>query len=390
MKKSIILISVLAIMSVNSVLGAVKAVPIQGTTFDTNNSQETENSNINLKIINVFVAGDDTKVKAILEDKTNVSQYTKVHLISNAESNIDFYLLKNGEWRHLSNNSSFISSTIDRVEETEYYNKELTFSIPKYIMIPNTLASFPTLSKPINGHFKLKYYDYEVEFDVDNNTLVNNLENNSKDENNSIKNANVSLKILDASMSEYNNIRVKAVLEDKSNPAQYKEFKFTASYGGVNLESFQILENNEWKNLDSYPIDRFGAPTGTQALVDMYCEYNSDLIFYLPKYIAGNPSRELPNPVSGHFKLKYCGYEAEFYIKDNKLSNENNYNNDNNNNYLVNDDLTLLDKKEMDDFTGLKDGYYYLNGVKLVNKWVEIEGKGYYFDSDGKNYKFNP
>ena len=245
MKKSIILISVLAMMSVNSVLGAVKAVPIQGTTFDTNNSQET-------------------------------------------------------------------------------------------------------------------------------------------------KNANVSLKILDASMSEYNNIRVKAVLEDKSNPAQYKEFKFTASYGGVDLESFQILENNEWKNLDSYPIDRFGAPTGTLALVDMYCEYNSDLIFYLPKYIAGNPSRELPNPVSGHFKLKYCGYEAEFYIKDNKLSNENNYNNDNNNNNLVNDDLTLLDKKEMDDFTGLKDGYYYLNGVKLVNKWVEIEGKGYYFDSDGKNYKFNP
>lgn len=239
MKKSIILIIVLAMMSVNSVLGAVKAVPIQGTTFDTNNSQETENSNINLKII-------------------------------------------------------------------------------------------------------------------------------------------------DTSMSEYNNIMVKAVLEDKSNPAQYKEFKFTASYGGVNLESFQILENNEWKNLDSYPIDRFGAPTGTQALVDMYCEYNSDLIFYLPKYIAGNPSRELPNPVSGHFKLKYCGYEAEFDIENNALSNAKN------DNSLTNDDLALLDKKEMDDFTGLQDGYYYLNGVKLVNKWVEIDGKGYYFDSDGKNYKFNP
>ena len=43
-----------------------------------------------------------------------------------------------------------------------------------------------------------------------------------------------------------------------------------------------------------------------------------------------------------------------------------------------------------ENFTGLKDGYYYLNGVKLVNKWVKIEGKGYYFDSDGKNYKFNP
>ena len=137
MKKLIILISVLAMMSVNSVLGAVKAAPIQGTTFDTNNSHET-------------------------------------------------------------------------------------------------------------------------------------------------KNANVSLKILDASMSEYNSIRVKAVLEDKSNPAQYKEFQFTASFGGVNLELFQILENNEWKNLDSYPIDRYGAPTGTTALVDMYCEYNSDLIFYLP------------------------------------------------------------------------------------------------------------
>ena len=43
-----------------------------------------------------------------------------------------------------------------------------------------------------------------------------------------------------------------------------------------------------------------------------------------------------------------------------------------------------------ENFTGLKDGYFYINGVKLVNKWVEKEGKGYYFDSAGKNYKFNP
>lgn len=147
-----------------------------------------------------------------------------------------------------------------------------------------------------------------------------------QDQNNFNQQSGINLKILGIT-KDGDDIKVKAILEDKSNPVQYNEFKFTAMNGGAHLESFQFLENNEWKKLDSYPIDRFGFETVTQALVDMYCEYNSEQTFYLPKYIAGNPSRDLPNPVRGHFKLLYCGYEVEFDINENSLVN-NSRNND--------------------------------------------------------------
>ena len=43
-----------------------------------------------------------------------------------------------------------------------------------------------------------------------------------------------------------------------------------------------------------------------------------------------------------------------------------------------------------ENFTGLKDGWYYVNGVKQIDTWVGIDGYNYRFDKDGHNYILNP
>ena len=135
-------------------------------------------------------------------------------------------------------------------------------------------------------------------------------ENGSHGEN-TIK-ENVSLKILDV-LSEGDSIKIKAKLEDKNNGQEYKEEYY--NYGtGDSLSNFYILVNGEWKKLyfDSWG-DRGFAVVTTEAGY-----YNKELTFVLDEYYDSN---KLSHPVNGHFKLEYCGYEAEFDINNNILSN---------------------------------------------------------------------
>ena len=47
---------------------------------------------------------------------------------------------------------------------------------------------------------------------------------------------------------------------------------------------------------------------------------------------------------------------------------------------------TIVDES----FTGLKDGFYYVNGIKQIDTWVTIDGYHYKFDENGHNYILNP
>ena len=137
---------------------------------------------------------------------------------------------------------------------------------------------------------------------------------------------NVSLKILDV-LSEGDSIKIKANLEDKNNEQEYeKEY-----YGSSTIDSlsdFYILVNGEWKKL------YFDSPTsygGFSVMTTLTGYYNKELTFVLDEYYDSN---KLSHPVNGHFKLEYCGYEAEFDINNNILSNasdKNNLDNDLNN-----------------------------------------------------------
>lgn len=53
---------------------------------------------------------------------------------------------------------------------------------------------------------------------------------------------------------------------------------------------------------------------------------------------------------------------------------------------IVNNSDAIIDEN----FTGLKDGWYYVNGVKQIDTWVKIDGYNYRFDKDGHNYILNP
>ena len=356
-------------------LGVRPAMWVSLNTFNNDDSKLSENnekSNVKLKVIDVFVEGNDTKAKVILEDKANVSQYTKEYYMDNGDSTVDFYLFENGKWKHLSYYDGLVASSAVMVYKSECYNKELTFTLPEYIMEPNTFTSFPTLSKPINGHFKLKYFDHEVEFDIKNNSLSNDKNGNS--DNNLINDDLNSM-----SADEIHEIGKKYQLGDgvEKNYDLAKQYYEVAAAKG---------KANSFYNIGSMIMN--GYISGTKEEARQYFQLAGDKGLSEGYYAIGW------NILMG--KLEGTNEEGMQYLeRAATLGNENakqilKMNNNESSDDIGNNTPTLSNQNEMGNFTGLKDGYYYLNGVKLVNKWVEIEGKGYYFDSDGKNYKFNP
>lgn len=136
---------------------------------------------------------------------------------------------------------------------------------------------------------------------------------------------NVTLKIIDV-LKDGNTIKIKIKLEDKKNMQEYQK-EYLGNNTAANLATFFILKNGEWKYLSSDD----GSHSSSWSFVYLTGHYNKELTFYLPEYYG---AQKLPHPVNGHFKMQYCGYEAEFDINNNILSNasdKNNLDNDLNN-----------------------------------------------------------
>ena len=178
---------------------------------------------------------------------------------------------------------------------------------------------------------------------------------------------NVSLKILDV-LSEGDSIKIKAKLEDKNNGQEYKKEYY--NYGtGDSLSNFYILVNGEWKKLyfDSYTFDR-----GFSVITTEKGYYNKELTFVLDEYYDSN---KLSHPVNGHFKLEYCGYEAEFDINNNILSNASDKNN-------LDNDLSNLSGEELHKMGRM---YLFGDGVEkdynLSKQCFEMAAEKGYTDS---------
>ena len=124
---------------------------------------------------------------------------------------------------------------------------------------------------------------------------------------------NVSLKILDV-FSEGDSIKIKAKLEDKNNGQEYEK-EYYGSSSTDSLSDFYILVNGEWKKLY---FDSSMSYMSFALVTTLTGYYNKELTFVLDEYYDSN---KLSHPVNGHFKLEYCGYEAEFDINNNILSN---------------------------------------------------------------------
>lgn len=124
---------------------------------------------------------------------------------------------------------------------------------------------------------------------------------------------NVSLKILDV-LSEGDSIKIKAKLEDKNNGQEYEK-EYYGSSSADSLSDFYILVNGEWKKLY---FDSSMSYMSYALVTTLTGYYNKELTFVLDEYYDSN---KLSHPVNGHFKLEYCGYEAEFDINNNILSN---------------------------------------------------------------------
>lgn len=136
---------------------------------------------------------------------------------------------------------------------------------------------------------------------------------------------NVTLKIIDV-LKDGNTIKIKIKLEDKKNMQEYQK-EYLGVNTAANLATFFILKNGEWKYLSSDD----GSHSSSLSFVYLTGYYNKELTFYLPEYYG---AQKLSHPVNGHFKMQYCGYEAEFDINNNILSNasdKNNLDNDLNN-----------------------------------------------------------